>query len=92
MRGSWTGSFLDCISAAILGQCSISTGPQSSPSEYIPANHRVQRYWPEVNQRINYPIKRVVIEMERCGEIDMSNGLTKFCLFCGYHGYIKGSS
>ena len=43
-------------------------------------NHRVERLWPEVNQRINYPIKRVLIEMESCGEIDMSNGVTKFCV------------
>lgn len=43
-------------------------------------NHRVERLWPEVNQRINYPIKRVLIEMESNGEIDMSNRITKFCV------------
>ena len=43
-------------------------------------NHRVERLWPEVNQRINYPIKRVLIEMESNGELDMSNRITKFCV------------
>ena len=46
-------------------------------------NHRVERLWPEVNQRINYPIKRVLIEME---SNDMENEVTKFCLSCIYHG------
>ena len=43
-------------------------------------NHRVERLWPEVNQRINFPIKTVLIEMEANGEIDMSNEITKFCV------------
>ena len=38
--------------------------------------------WPEVNQRVNYPIKRVLIEMESNGEIDMGNEVTKFCVSC----------
>ena len=45
-------------------------------------NHRVERLWPEVNQRINYPIKQVLIEMESNGDIDMGNEVTKFCVSC----------
>lgn len=40
----------------------------------------MERLWPEVNQRINYPIKRVLIEMEANGEKDMSNEVTRFCV------------
>ena len=34
----------------------------------------------EVNQRINYPIKRVLVEMESAGEIDITDDLTRFCV------------
>ena len=43
-------------------------------------NHRVERLWPEVNQRINYPVKRVLVQMEGDDEIDMSNDTIKFCV------------
>ena len=43
-------------------------------------NHRVERMWPEVNQRINYPVKRVLVEMESNGEIDMADPIVKFCV------------
>ena len=43
-------------------------------------NHRVERMWPEVNQRINYPVKRILVEMESRDEIDMTNDMVKFCV------------
>lgn len=43
-------------------------------------NHRVERMWPEVNQRINYPVKRILAEMESRDEIDMTNDTVKFCV------------
>ena len=43
-------------------------------------NHRVERIWPEVNQRINYPVKRVLVEMEGNEEINMMNEVDKFCV------------
>ena len=27
-------------------------------------NHRAERLWPEVNARINYPVKRILVRME----------------------------
>ena len=47
-------------------------------------NRRVERLWPEVNQRINYPIQQVLIEMESNGDIDMGNEVTshKQCVSC----------
>ena len=41
-------------------------------------NHRVERLWPEVNQRINYPIKRVLVMMESAGHLDLSSNKDKF--------------
>ena len=43
-------------------------------------NHRVERMWPEVNQRINYPVKRILVEMEGNDEINMTDEMVKFCV------------
>lgn len=43
-------------------------------------NHRAERLWPEVNRRINYPVKNVLVTMEESEEIDMNDGCTKFCV------------
>ena len=43
-------------------------------------NHRTERMWPEVNQRINYPVKRILTMMESNGEIDMEDEITKYCV------------
>ena len=43
-------------------------------------NHRAERVWPEINNYINYPVKRVLIEMESAEEINMGDEVTKFCV------------
>ena len=43
-------------------------------------NHRAERIWPELNQRINYPIKRLLIEMENNEDINMGDDVTRFCV------------
>ena len=43
-------------------------------------NHRVERMWPEINQMVNYPVKRTLIEMEARDEVDMTNTTVKFCV------------
>ena len=43
-------------------------------------NHGMERLWPEINQRINYPVKRVLVQMEGNDELDMTNSTTKFCV------------
>lgn len=43
-------------------------------------NHRVERFWPDVNQRVNYSMKEKLIEMEATDEIEMRDPLTKFCV------------
>ena len=40
----------------------------------------VERIWVEVNGRVNYPIKAVLIEMEENGEIDLCCEHVKFCV------------
>ena len=41
-------------------------------------NLRAERLWPEVNSRINYPIKAVLVRMETEELIDMRDSLHKF--------------
>jgi hypothetical protein len=41
-------------------------------------NHRAERIWPEINSRINYPVKRVLVRMESDGYLDMNNDVIKF--------------
>lgn len=40
----------------------------------------VERIWVEVNGRVNYPIKTVLVEMEENGEIDLRSEHVKFCV------------
>ena len=47
---------------------------------YLSQNLTIERIWPEVNQRVNYPIKRRIIEMEENGILDMDVPTTKFCV------------
>ena len=43
-------------------------------------NHRVERLWPEINRRVNYPIKEILVDMEASSIIDMQDETTKFCV------------
>ncbi|XP_056326001.1 uncharacterized protein LOC130238907 [Danio aesculapii] len=43
-------------------------------------NHTVERMWPEVNKRVNFPIKRALIQMVDQESLDMEDGLTRYCL------------
>jgi len=43
-----------------------------------PQNHPVERIWVEVNSRVNYPIKKCLINMEDNHLINMDNDHHKF--------------
>ena len=40
----------------------------------------VERVWPHVNSRVNYPLKRLLIRMTEDEVLDMSCPITQFCV------------
>jgi len=46
---------------------------------YFLQNHRIERIWPEINQRVNYPIKGALVELVDAGYIDIDDEVTKYC-------------
>ncbi|XP_038063019.1 uncharacterized protein LOC119733706 [Patiria miniata] len=43
-------------------------------------NHKIERMWPEVNQRVNYPIKGAPVELTDAEKLDIDDSLVKFCV------------
>ncbi|XP_055360765.1 uncharacterized protein LOC114847823 [Betta splendens] len=43
-------------------------------------NHRIERVWPEVNNRVNYPIKRCLMNLEDQEIINFGDDTVKFCI------------
>lgn len=41
-------------------------------------NHIIERIWVELNHRVTYPLKRVIVSMDDQGTIDMNCSVTKF--------------
>ena len=40
----------------------------------------MERIWAEVNPRINYPVKAILVELMDSGDIDIDNSLQLFCI------------
>ncbi|XP_062499233.1 uncharacterized protein LOC134176583 [Corticium candelabrum] len=53
-----------------------------APSIQSPStkNHMIERLWVEINNRVNYPVKDALIQMQSRGLIDMDCEITKFCV------------
>ena len=47
---------------------------------FVYQNLPVERIWSEVNARVKYPIKKVLVEMDNNMEIDMNVDVHKFCV------------
>ncbi|KAI3376817.1 hypothetical protein L3Q82_000075 [Scortum barcoo] len=42
-------------------------------------NHTVERIWPEINQRVNYPVKMALVQMIDQETLDLDDQLTRYC-------------
>ena len=40
----------------------------------------MERFWPEINSRVNYPIKACLVDMEGRGEFDIDAKTHQFCV------------
>ena len=40
----------------------------------------MERFWPEINSRVNYPIKACLVDMEQEGDFDIDAETHKFCV------------
>ena len=47
---------------------------------FFSQNHTIERVWVEVNTRVNYPIKSILIAMCENGDINIDDELSKACI------------
>ena len=40
----------------------------------------IERLWVEVNTQVNYPVKKILTEMENASDTNMGNNLHKYCV------------
>lgn len=43
-------------------------------------NHRVERLWPEINNRVNYPIKEALMQLTDQETMDMEDTTVRYCV------------
>jgi len=40
----------------------------------------VERIWPEINQRVNYPIKSALVQLVDSEAVNVDDDVSKFCI------------
>ena len=48
--------------------------------QFIFQNLPIERFWPEINIRVNYPSKKALVALDNNQIIDMSYEIQKFCI------------
>lgn len=65
---------------------------------YCQQNHMVEHIWVEVNSRVNYPIKKVLVDMLNSGDFSLDREMHKICVSwltvqvasCGIELFVAG--
>ncbi|XP_038062428.1 uncharacterized protein LOC119732922 [Patiria miniata] len=87
-EGVWTQLRVDqgteFVLTTFIQDCLAEYRPEQNCAPWVATssvhNLRIERIWPEVNQRVNYPLKRVVVAMHEQGLIHMQDDVEKFCV------------
>nr|XP_020461071.1 uncharacterized protein LOC109963123 isoform X2 [Monopterus albus] len=82
----WKGVLLDTVHAGDAVTPSLQSGETALSTDFIykmfllNQNHTVERLWPEINNRVNYPLKTALLQLMDQEEIDMEDSLVRYCV------------